>query len=158
MKDIAAEVGCRELAVRKALVRAKIPLRGAQPIYPQLRDRDWLRQQYAEQRIDVSDIAARLGCHPDTVRQALVAAGILRTGLTHPRRRRFPALADRDWLRRRYLGEHASLHELAGEIGCSIRAVRNALAEAQVSMRPQGQWKGRPSSRRAPADTTLKQQ
>ena len=66
MKDIAAEVGCRELAVRKALVRAKIPLRGVPPIYAQLRDRDWLRQQYAEQHIDVSDIAAQLGCHPAT--------------------------------------------------------------------------------------------
>jgi hypothetical protein len=91
----------------------------------------------------VSDIATQLGCHPDTVRRALVAAGIPRTGPTHPRRRRFPALADQDWLRRRYLAEHASLPELAGEIGCSMRAVRNALAEARVPMRPQGRWKGR---------------
>jgi AraC-like DNA-binding protein len=148
MKDIAAEVGCRELAVRKALVRAKIPLRGVPPIYPQLRDRDWMRRQYVEQRIDVAGIAAQLGCHPDTVRRAVAAAGIPRTGPTRPRRRRFPALADQDWLRRRYLTEHASLQELAGEIGCSIRAVRNALAEAQVPMRPQGEWKGRRSSRR----------
>jgi AraC-like DNA-binding protein len=149
MKDIAAEVGCGELAVRKALVRAKIPLRGVPPIYPQLRDPDWLRQQYVEQRIDLPDIAAQLGCHPDTVHRALAAAGIPPTGPTRPRRRQFPALADQDWLRRRYLAEHASLQELAGEIGCSIRAVRKALAEAQVPMRPQGQWKGRRSSTRA---------
>jgi hypothetical protein len=61
--------------------------------------------------------------------------------------------ADQDWLRRRYLAEHASLQELAGEIGCSIRAVRHALSEAQVPLRPQGQWTGRRSSPRAPADT-----
>jgi hypothetical protein len=35
-----------------------------------------LQQQYAEQRLDVSDIAAQLGCHPDTVQPTLVAAGI----------------------------------------------------------------------------------
>jgi len=57
--------------------------------------------------------------------------------------------ADKDWLRRRYLGEQASRPELAGEIGCSIRAVRNALAEARVPMRPQGQWKGRRAIDRA---------
>src|SRR3954447_4533536 len=149
MKDIAAEVGCRELAVRKALVTAKIPLRGVPPTYPQLRDRDWLRQQYAERHIDIPDIAAQVGCHPETARQALLAAGILRPGPARPRRRRFPALTDKDWLRRRYLGEQASLPELAGEIGYSIRAVRNALAEAQVPMRPQGQWKGRRAIDRA---------
>jgi AraC-like DNA-binding protein len=154
MKDIAAEVGGRGLAVREALVRAKIPLRGVSPVYPQLRDRDWLRQQHAEQHSDVPGIAARLGCHPDTVRLALVAAGIPRTDPTRPRRRRFPALADQEWLRRRYLAEHASLPELAREIGCSIRAVRTALTEAQVPMRPQGQWKGRRLSTGASADTT----
>jgi hypothetical protein len=87
------------------------------------------------------------------VRRALLAAGIPRTGPIRPRRRRFPALADQDWLRRRYLGEHASLPELAGEIGCSIRAVRNALADAQVPMRPQGQWKGQPRGLAHPLPT-----
>jgi hypothetical protein len=48
------------------------------------------------------------------------------------------------------------LQELAGEIGCSIRAVRKARAEAQVSLRPQGQWKAGPSPTRAPVDTKLK--
>jgi len=42
-----------------------IPLRGVPPIYPKLRDRDWL-QPYVEQRIEVSNIAAELGCRPDT--------------------------------------------------------------------------------------------
>jgi hypothetical protein len=111
MKEIAAEVGCRELAVREALVRARIPLRGVPPVHPQLRDRDWLRQQHVERRLGVSDIAAQLGCHPETVRQALVVAGIPRPGPTRPRRCRFPALADTDWLRRRYLAEQASLPE-----------------------------------------------
>jgi hypothetical protein len=34
-----------------------------------------------------------------------------------------------------------------------IRAVHNALVPAQVPMHPQGQWKGRRSSTRAPADS-----
>jgi hypothetical protein len=47
-------------------------------------------------------------------------------------------LGDHDWLRRRYLDEEASQRELAVQIGCSIRAVRKALADAQVTPRPQG--------------------
>jgi hypothetical protein len=51
-----------------------------------------------------------------------------------------------DWLRRRYLDEGASLRELAVQIGCSMRAVRKALAEAQVTPRPQGRWVKRSSN------------
>jgi hypothetical protein len=86
-----------------------------------------------------------------------LAAGVPPTGPTRPRRRQFPALADQDWRCAGYVGEHASLQEFVGEIGCSNRAVRHALTEAQVPMRPQGQWKCRRSSTRAPADTNLKQ-
>ena len=39
--------------------------------------------------------------------------------------------------------EGASLRELAVEIGCSIRAIRKALAEAQVTPRPLGRWVNR---------------
>jgi DNA-directed RNA polymerase specialized sigma24 family protein len=144
--EIAAEVGCRELAVHHALVRARIPLRGVPRIYPQLGDESWLRLRYVEQRISVGDIAEELGCDGSTVIAALAAAGIPRPRPTRGRPRRFAELGDHDWLRRRYLDEGASLRELAVEIGCSIRAVRKALAEAQVTLRPQGRWVKRSSN------------
>ena len=69
---------------------------------------------------------------------ALVAAAIPHPPQTRGTPRRFAQLGDHDWLRHRYLEEGASLQELAVEIGCSIRAVRRALAEARVRPRPQG--------------------
>jgi hypothetical protein len=146
IRDIAAEVGSRELAVHHALVRAKIPLRGVPRIYPQLCDQYWLRLRYVEHRISVRDIADELGCDRSTVIAALAAAGIPRPRPTRRRPRRFAELADHDWPRRRYLDEGASQRELAVEIGCSIRAVRTALAEAQVTPRPQGRWVKRSST------------
>jgi hypothetical protein len=105
IRDIAAEVGCRELAVHHALVRAKIPLRGVPRVYPQLGDENWLRLRYVEQRISVGDIAEELGCDWSTVIAALAAAGIPRPRPTRGRSRRFAELGDHDWLRRRYLDE-----------------------------------------------------
>src|SRR4029450_4153683 len=76
--DIRAEVGCGELAVRAALARARLPLRGVPLRYPQLRDRSWLRGRYVEHRVSVRDIAGELGCDASAVYEALDAAAIAR--------------------------------------------------------------------------------
>jgi hypothetical protein len=69
-----------------------------------------------------------VGCSPRAALSALTASGIPRPRPTRGRPRRFAESGDHDWLRPRYLDEGASLRELAIEIGCSIRAVRKALA------------------------------
>jgi hypothetical protein len=130
--DIAAEVGCGELAVRAALARARLPLRGVPLRYPQLRDRSWLRLRYVEQRVSVRDMAGEVGCDESAVYEALDAAAIARIRPRGGPPRQFPELNDQPWLRHRYLDQGRTQRELAAEIGCSIRAVRKALAKAQI--------------------------
>jgi hypothetical protein len=107
-------------------------------------DENWLRLRSVERRISVGDIADELPCDGSTVIAALAAVGIPGPRPTRGRPRRFAELGDHEWLRRRYLDEEASQQELAVEIGCSIPAVRKALAEAQVTVTPRAQ--GRRSS------------
>lgn len=88
------------------------------------------------------DVEAALG----TIRTR--AAAVRRLTPPQPTRRglrRFTELGDHAWLGRRYLEEGASFRELAEEIGCSIRAVRKALAHAQIKPRRQGHWVKRSS-------------
>jgi AraC-like DNA-binding protein len=136
--DIADEVGCGELAVRAALARARLPLRGVPPQYPHLRDRSWLRLQYLEHRVSVRDIAREVGCDESAVYDALDAAAIARIRPRGGPPRQFPELDDSPWLRHRYRDQGRSQQELAAEIGCSIRAVRKALAKAQIPSRRPG--------------------
>jgi Lsr2 len=56
----------------------------------------------------------------------------------HLSRRHDPRLANRAWLRQRYLGDQASLAEIAAEVGCALSTVRRALAAAGVVRRPTG--------------------
>jgi AraC-like DNA-binding protein len=138
---IAAELGCARSTVHQALKAA-----GIAPInhrrYPQLADPSWLRRRYLTDGASLGDIAAELGCDRTTVRDALTAAGIPLKGRIY--QRRYPRLGDHDWLRQRYLDEGASLADLAAEIGCSITAVRQALAAARITPRPRGHWSKKP--------------
>jgi hypothetical protein len=52
--------------------------------------------------------------------------------------RRYPRLADGEWLRRRYVEEGASLDDMAAELGCQKSTLRDAMAAAGVSTRPRG--------------------
>ncbi len=45
---------------------------------------------------------------------------------------------DNDWLRRRYVQEHATIPELAGEIGCSNQSVSRFLERAGIAARRRG--------------------
>jgi len=86
-----------------------------------------------------------LGCDQKTVYESLDAAAIPRRRPQPSRPRPFPELDDHAWLRRRYLDGGRSQRELAGEIGCSIRAVRRAFTKAQIPSRPQGQHTKHPA-------------
>jgi DNA-binding CsgD family transcriptional regulator len=76
--DIAAELGCGEHSVRRALTTAGIRLQGRSRSrrYPQLADTSWLRNRHVDQGLTASDIAREVGCNETTVRNALRAAGI----------------------------------------------------------------------------------
>jgi AraC-like DNA-binding protein len=101
------------------------------PAYPQLSDVDWLRRRYLGQGPSVADVAAHLGCTARTMYKALKTAGIPRRGAV----RVHPVLTDHDSLRRRYLVEDPSIHELAARVGCQTITVRRALADASITLR-----------------------
>jgi len=54
------------------------------------------------------------------------------------------AVADRDWLARRYVRDLASIRDIAGELGCSTYLVSQALIRHGIPRRPVGSPKGVP--------------
>jgi hypothetical protein len=55
--------------------------------------------------------------------------------VTYPNTRRYPELADREWLYRRYVTERGGFGAIARELGCTPPAVRAALARHQIQVR-----------------------
>jgi predicted transcriptional regulator len=52
--------------------------------------------------------------------------------------RRYEQLADRAWLRRRYVEQAIPVTRIAAEVGCSEATARHALAAAGIARRPRG--------------------
>lgn len=74
---IAREIGCSETSVHRALQRAGLNRLVGSPS-ELLRDRSWLRRRYVDEHLSSRQIAAELGCSPQTVRNALQRARIRR--------------------------------------------------------------------------------
>jgi hypothetical protein len=52
--------------------------------------------------------------------------------------RRYEQLADRAWLRRRYVDQRLPVSVIAAELGCAAATARHALAVARIPRRPRG--------------------
>jgi HNH endonuclease len=115
------------------------------PGYAQLKDRDWLHQQYALEGRSLDEIAHTLGCSLPAVSRALAAHEIptrtpaqtraLRGSPSGPTRR-FPELEDRHWLEERYLHQELSTEEIGALLGCSGPTVWAALVRHTIPRRP----------------------
>lgn len=78
LTDIARDVGCTRQAVGLAVQAFGLrEWRVPDPI-AQLRDVDWLRARYVEDRLTIAQIATVVGCTAPPVREALIRAGIER--------------------------------------------------------------------------------
>lgn len=65
---IANMLGCDRTSIRNAIRRLGIEPHPADVVaHPKLNDQDWLRREYRDRERSCADIAAELGCHPDTV-------------------------------------------------------------------------------------------
>jgi transposase-like protein len=73
---IARELGCTGQTVIRALRRHGIPLRKHTSRYPELHDKEWLRQKYVDERMSAKRIAKLIGSTPGNVYAHLRAAGI----------------------------------------------------------------------------------
>lgn len=77
MRDIAAEVGCCEQTVRKALHDASVPVRrGNTNLDPRLHDPDWLYQVGVAEGQSVDQIMGELGCGESTLYKAFYRYGV----------------------------------------------------------------------------------
>ena len=121
--EIARRVGCTDGAVSAALVRHGITPR-ARREYPELTDGDLLRRWYETEGRSFTDIAAEVGCAPQTVSAALARHGIP----ARPTRTARPdGLDDRDLLAG-LRADGLTIAEIADRVGASTSATRSALA------------------------------
>lgn len=132
--DLAAELGCSPAAVTTALRRHGIEVRGRGQArrFDKLEDVEWLRARYVDDEASSADIATELGCHPNSVLDALARHGI-------DRRTTYVGSADLDdvaWLTDRYIDRHWSTTRIADEVGCSAVTVALALRRHGIPARP----------------------
>lgn len=120
--EISRRVGCTDGAVSAALVRHGITPR-ARREYPELADRDLLRRWYETEGRSFSDIAAEVGCAPQSVSAALARHGVP----TRSTRAARPAgLDDRDLLAG-LRADGLTIEQIAEQVGASTSATRSAM-------------------------------
>lgn len=90
-------------------------------------------RMYAETDMSQADVGKEFSVSQGTVGNWLDNHGV--ESKSRGRQRGDPRLYDDDWLRERYIGDGASMNELADELDCSSSAVQYALARADISTR-----------------------
>ena len=142
MVEIAEQCGCTASTVSRWLKRHDIKTRGpaetpnhgrkSKWLDGRLDDREWLHEQYAEQKATCADIAAECECSPSTVQRRLKEHGIE----TQPGRRqaKYDRLLDPEWLHEQYVEKEQSGHEIAEEVGCGFRLVYDWLENHGIEL------------------------
>lgn len=121
---IAKQVGCSPFDVGRALHRHGIAQRTHHRVYPELADGDLLRRWYETEGLSASEIAAEVGCAPQTVSAALARHGI---PARSARATRPDGLDDGDLLAA-LRADGLTIAEIADRVGASTSATRSALA------------------------------
>ena len=103
--------------------------------YPQLHDRAFLEQRYTVEGTSVLDIAREIGCSPTGVYAAVDSHNIPRRPVSSGGRPFAPRLADKDWLRRRYVNDRLTARQIGSLIGMSTTSVVTALRRAGIELR-----------------------
>jgi transposase len=134
--EIAERLGVSSRTVRAWLRRFGIPLRPqperrGRPLPPTAAE---LRRRYVADGLTITQLAARYGVGPTTVRQWLQDAGI-------PRRLpgRLSQAPSREELARLYVVEGLSTTQIGQRYGVAQQTALRWLRAADVALRPQGQ-------------------
>lgn len=102
----------------------------------QLRDADWLREQYVENEHSTYDIARKLGISSKTVLDWMDRHNIeVRSKSQRESKGDIAPLKDQQWLRRQYIDKGRSMIGIADELGVSITPVRDYLMEYDIEIR-----------------------
>lgn len=157
MDSVGREAGCTGGAVLKALRRHGIPTRPSKgrgrrtpEPPPQLRDPDWLDEQFRHQKRDIPSIAREVGVGRGVVMSALRRFGISRRYTLNgpvrmPANQIFPNLGKPEWLQAEYADKGRTTEGIAAELGCTPWAVQAALCRFRVLKFP-----GRPQEKKHP--------
>jgi DNA-directed RNA polymerase specialized sigma24 family protein len=133
MADVARMLGCTRQSVRYAVRKFGLSaIDGHKPppeVDATLADREWLARRRAA-GATVGELAAELGTSADRVGAAVRAARLppLRRNGSHPT---FPKLYDVEWVRAELAGRTRT--ELARDLGCSLRSVKDAARRAGLA-------------------------
>jgi len=72
--QMAEAIGCYTSAIVDALKKHNIPIRGRQSKFELLKDKEWLKKKYIDEKLNLNDIAeltgstrGNVGCHLDTM-------------------------------------------------------------------------------------------
>jgi len=148
--DIAEECGCTEGTVSRWLERHDIETRKGGPRAPQqLRDEEWLREQYVKNTRSTIDIADECGCSDVAVGTWLSRHGIETRGDGYSPTP--PLLKNKSWLQDQYVEKRRSALDIADELGCSDTTVGKWLSRHGIEKRDvtpsvtgpnHGNWEG----------------
>lgn len=95
--------------------------------YPMVKDVDWIRHQYLDCEIEMSEICDMIGCPRPILDWWLDQYGIeVREGVE------YRELYDAGWLRQKFDEEGMNIEELSREIGCSRRRLATRLRELEI--------------------------
>lgn len=138
-RDIADELGCDAKTISRYMKKHGISARnsgGSATPDDRLLDVDWLSEQYVEEGRTTLAIADELECDDSTVRKYLREHGIeVRQKGDSPTPER---LKDSDWLRGEYVDRDRSSLDIADELGCCAKTVRNWLERHSIKTRGTG--------------------
>lgn len=145
IKKIADIVGCETTPVWRALKRFGIPIRNLSEAgkcetykkYPLLDDKEWLCQQYLEEKRSMDEIAEIVGCDSSLVSRALTSFDIPTRTPSEVQKKKIHV--DKEWLWQEYIGKKTGSPEIAKKFGCSAVAIRNALKRFNIPIRTRGE-------------------
>jgi hypothetical protein len=145
---IAAEIGCGSGTVVRALHRAGIEVRSGPKArrYLQLHNIAWLRRRAVGEGASTAQLVAEIGGSRTSVHRVLHRAGI---DISERTSTKYPHLRSRVWLRRAYVTEQLAIAQIADQLGCQKRTVRDALRRARIAVHP-----SEPSHDDSPKPTT----
>jgi len=136
--DIAAEIGVSKTSVLAALRREQINARTPAGAHDKALTKSFLLREYVDHGRSSGDIAAQVGCAPQTVLRRLDSFAIPRRAHTAPR----PAPGSRtarltkEFLSDEYVTNARSITSIAAQVGVSHPTVVNAMDRHGIERRP----------------------
>ena len=103
--------------------------------YPELNDRKWLYQKYWIEEQPLLTIKDAIGCAYGTLIWAFKKFNIDTRGNYGIREKKYPILADYEWIYHKYWVEDLSPGAIATIIGCNSETVRQAIKDLGISSR-----------------------